>query len=78
VEGRCDGTIAESARGTGGFGYDPLFIPDDASARGRTFGESGPELKRRLSHRAAALRGLTALLEREAADAADAGRGATS
>jgi XTP/dITP diphosphohydrolase len=69
VEGRCVGRIAEAPRGSNGFGYDPLFISDDPSAEGRTFGESSPEVKRRLSHRAAALTGLASLLQREAADA---------
>jgi len=53
VEGTCPGTIAEAPRGSGGFGYDPLFI--DASL-GRTFAEIGPDEKNRRSHRGAALR----------------------
>jgi XTP/dITP diphosphohydrolase len=62
VEGRCAGTIAPAARGGGGFGYDPLFVPDDARAGGRTFGELPPALKQQLSHRGAALAALRSAL----------------
>ncbi|MFL6254342.1 MAG: RdgB/HAM1 family non-canonical purine NTP pyrophosphatase [Pyrinomonadaceae bacterium] len=51
-EGACEGRIAQAPRGTGGFGYDPLFIPDGHE---RTFGELPVEVKHRLSHRARAL-----------------------
>ncbi|HEX7316505.1 MAG TPA: RdgB/HAM1 family non-canonical purine NTP pyrophosphatase [Pyrinomonadaceae bacterium] len=51
-EGTCEGRIAHAPRGTGGFGYDPLFIPD---GHDRTFGELPAELKHTLSHRARAL-----------------------
>lgn len=51
-EGVCEGVIATEARGTQGFGYDPLFIP---VGHGRTFGELDPEVKQRMSHRAKAL-----------------------
>lgn len=54
-EGRCEGSIANSARGERGFGYDPVFIPDGYD---RTFGELGADVKREISHRAAALRGI--------------------
>jgi len=59
VEGRCYGRIAEQERGQGGFGYDPLFLvpPYD-----RTFGELPPEVKQRLSHRAAAFAQLRPIL----------------
>ncbi|MSS70821.1 MAG: XTP/dITP diphosphatase [Candidatus Latescibacteria bacterium] len=53
AEGACAGRIAEAPRGTGGFGYDPLFIPDGYD---RTFAELGEEVKNRISHRAHALR----------------------
>jgi XTP/dITP diphosphohydrolase len=53
VEGECRGTIAPAPRGTGGFGYDPLFIPDGYT---QTFGEMAQDLKNSLSHRGAALR----------------------
>lgn len=62
VQGDCSGTISLAPRGSGGFGYDPLFVPDDAAATGRTFAELPPELKRRLSHRGAALAALRAAL----------------
>lgn len=52
VEGRCMGTIARECRGTHGFGYDPLFIPDGYSA---TFAELPPEVKNAISHRGRAL-----------------------
>lgn len=51
-EGICEGRIARAPRGTGGFGYDPLFIPD---GHDRTFGELPQEVKHSLSHRARAL-----------------------
>jgi XTP/dITP diphosphohydrolase len=51
-EGVCHGRIDVSLRGTGGFGYDPLFIPDGYA---QTFGELPEEVKNRLSHRARAL-----------------------
>jgi XTP/dITP diphosphohydrolase len=53
VEGSCEGTIASTERGTGGFGYDPLFL--DARS-GRSFAEMSPGEKNSISHRAAALR----------------------
>jgi XTP/dITP diphosphohydrolase len=55
--GAVEGTIAESSRGAGGFGYDPLFLPEGMDA---TFGELPPEVKNTLSHRARALAALTA------------------
>jgi XTP/dITP diphosphohydrolase len=51
-EGVCEGRIAEAPRGTGGFGYDSLFIPDGFT---QSFGELPSEVKQRLSHRARAL-----------------------
>jgi len=53
-EGVCEGRIARAPRGTGGFGYDPLFIPE---GHDRTFGELPEEVKHSLSHRARALAG---------------------
>jgi XTP/dITP diphosphohydrolase len=58
-EGSCSGVILEAPRGSGGFGYDPLFLSDDL---GRTFGEAGPEEKDRISHRGRALAELVARL----------------
>lgn len=50
-EGRVDGTVVWPPRGTRGFGYDPMFLPDGAS---ETFGEIVPEAKHAVSHRARA------------------------
>ena len=62
VQGECAGTIGPAPRGTGGFGYDPLFVPDDPTAAGRSFAELPPGLKRRVSHRGAALAALASAL----------------
>jgi XTP/dITP diphosphohydrolase len=51
-EGRCEGRIAREPRGTGGFGYDPVFIPE---GHAQTFGELPEEIKRKISHRALAV-----------------------
>jgi XTP/dITP diphosphohydrolase len=59
VEGRLDGRIAEAPRGTGGFGYDPVFVPEDDS---RTVAELEPADKDGLSHRGRAARALRARL----------------
>ncbi|HEY2430913.1 MAG TPA: RdgB/HAM1 family non-canonical purine NTP pyrophosphatase [Acidimicrobiales bacterium] len=64
AEGAVDGRIAEQARGTDGFGYDPLFEPE--GGRGKTFAELGPAAKHTLSHRGRALRALAAKLATEA------------
>jgi XTP/dITP diphosphohydrolase len=50
--GEVDGVITTSARGEGGFGYDPVFAPDEGD--GRTFGEMSEHEKHGLSHRARA------------------------
>lgn len=51
VEGSCIGRIAAEPRGSGGFGYDPLFIPDGFD---QTFGELPDDVKQKISHRARA------------------------
>lgn len=56
-EGRCEGRLAESPRGDGGFGYDPAFIPDDLGD-GRTMAELSPAEKHAISHRGRATRAL--------------------
>ena len=56
AEGVVDGVIAGGPRGTGGFGYDPVFVPDDAG--GRTLAELAPAEKHGLSHRGRAFRAL--------------------
>jgi len=50
--GLCEGIIAPEPRGSGGFGYDPVFIPD---GYGQTFGELPSDIKDCISHRARAL-----------------------
>ncbi len=56
-EARCEGTVIESPRGTGGFGYDPAFVPDErAPGDERTMAELSPEEKDEISHRGRAAR----------------------
>ena len=58
-EGRCEGTLALEPRGSGGFGYDPAFIPEDTGpADTRTMAELEPQEKHAVSHRARAARAL--------------------
>lgn len=52
AEGICDGRITSEPRGTGGFGYDPLFIPNGYN---QTFAELPQKTKNRISHRSRAL-----------------------
>lgn len=52
VEGRCEGCIAGAEKGAGGFGYDPLFLPEGHDT---TFAEMAPEAKNAISHRGRAL-----------------------
>jgi XTP/dITP diphosphohydrolase len=67
VEARCEGTLAEEPRGSGGFGYDPAFVPADYDD-GRTMAELSPEDKDAISHRGRAARALLEwLTERERA-----------
>ena len=58
-DGTCPGTIAREARGSGGFGYDPVFVPGGYE---QTFAEMEPALKDRLSHRGIAVRKAAAFL----------------
>jgi XTP/dITP diphosphohydrolase len=61
-EGTCDGSLITEARGTGGFGYDPIFVP--AGVRGeRTMAELDPAEKNAISHRGRAFRSLGSVLE---------------
>jgi XTP/dITP diphosphohydrolase len=53
--GVLEGTIATERRGSGGFGYDPVFVPE---GQGRTVAELGEEWKREHSHRARAAQAL--------------------
>ncbi len=59
-EGICTGRIVAAERGTGGFGYDALFVPDGET---RTFAELSPAEKNALSHRGQALRRVVAFLQ---------------
>jgi XTP/dITP diphosphohydrolase len=58
-EGRCEGTLATEPRGSGGFGYDPAFVPDDTGPGDqRTMAEMAPAEKHAISHRGRAARKL--------------------
>ena len=59
AEGSVRGVILEEERGTGGFGYDPLFFSPEL---GKTFAEATPEQKNSVSHRSRALRAMLELL----------------
>jgi XTP/dITP diphosphohydrolase len=62
-EGRCEGELATEPRGSGGFGYDPAFIPHDTGeADGRTMAELSAAEKHAISHRGRAARLLAAHL----------------
>jgi XTP/dITP diphosphohydrolase len=62
-EGRCEGTLATEPRGSGGFGYDPAFIPDDTGPDDlRTMAELAPAEKHAISHRGRAARKLASHL----------------
>jgi XTP/dITP diphosphohydrolase len=62
VRGTCRGRIATEARGSAGFGYDPVFEPQSEPPGGRTLGLWTPEEKNRISHRAAAARRMSPIL----------------
>jgi XTP/dITP diphosphohydrolase len=62
VRGTCRGRIASAPRGSGGFGYDPIFEPESEPPGGRTLGLWTPEEKNRISHRGAAARRMTPIL----------------
>jgi XTP/dITP diphosphohydrolase len=62
-EGRCEGELATAPRGSGGFGYDPAFIPSDTGAGDRrTMAELSPAEKHAISHRGRAARSLAEFL----------------
>jgi XTP/dITP diphosphohydrolase len=58
-EGVVEGMIVDSPRGTNGFGYDPIFVPQEFE---QTFGELPAEVKNRISHRGRAIRLFAAVL----------------
>jgi len=62
ARGEVWGNIAPEIRGDGGFGYDPVFIPEGYD---KTFGELPQELKNQISHRGKALVALAKMLEKE-------------
>lgn len=62
AEGSCAGAIARTPRGSGGFGYDPLFVLEGTD--GRAMAELSEDEKNRVSHRARAMRALLPLLTR--------------
>lgn len=61
AEGIVSGVILESPRGTGGFGYDPIFLPDGHS---KTYAEMNLAEKNHVSHRARAMERMREILER--------------
>ena len=65
VEGMCHGTIAPEERGERGFGFDPLFVPDDGD--GRTFSLMTDSEKNEISHRGRAFVALVDALREQAA-----------
>jgi XTP/dITP diphosphohydrolase len=60
--GTCEGRIATAPRGTGGFGYDPIFEPAVEPPGGRTLGQWSAEAKHRISHRGKAARRMHRIL----------------
>jgi XTP/dITP diphosphohydrolase len=68
VEGVCAGTITRTPRGSGGFGYDPLFVVE---GQGKTMAELDEAEKNRLSHRGRAFAALRPLLEGVLAERAE-------
>lgn len=61
AEGVCEGRINKASQGDGGFGYDPLFIPEGYD---RSFGELEEDIKNRFSHRAKAVERLKAFFDK--------------
>jgi XTP/dITP diphosphohydrolase len=65
VDGTCEGKITRTPRGSGGFGYDPLFLVDGAD---KTMAELGEDEKNRLSHRARAAAKIKLVIEKSLAE----------
>ncbi len=59
-DGRCEGSLLDESRGAGGFGYDPIFVPQGES---ESFAQLPATFKNQVSHRAQALAGALAWLE---------------
>jgi XTP/dITP diphosphohydrolase len=68
-EGRCTGRLSHEPRGTGGFGYDPAFVPDDRDD-GLTMAELDPREKDAISHRGRAARAFAEWLAARGEEAA--------
>lgn len=62
-EGTCHGTLATTPSGTGGFGYDPIFVPDGYD---QTFGKLSADIKNQLSHRGEAVRKMVSFIKSQA------------
>jgi XTP/dITP diphosphohydrolase len=62
AEGTCEGSLVSKPRGTGGFGYDPIFVP---AGWEQTMAELSPEEKDRISHRGRAFRALSDLVAQD-------------
>ena len=62
TSGAFEGRIADAPRGTGGFGYDPIFEPASEPVGGRTVGQLSTDEKNRVSHRAQAARAMRDVL----------------
>lgn len=60
TEGSCQGEIAEHSAGSNGFGYDPVFVPDEY---GLTFAELPSDIKNEISHRANAFRKMASIIK---------------
>lgn len=61
-EGKCKGTIMDTPRGEGGFGYDPVFVPEGYT---QTFAELPLDIKNRLSHRGKAIRQMADFIKQQ-------------
>lgn len=61
TEGTCEGVITFECRGSGGFGYDPIFMVREY---GKTFAELGSDIKNRISHRAVAFSKMREILQK--------------
>ncbi|RYE22896.1 MAG: non-canonical purine NTP pyrophosphatase, partial [Sphingobacteriales bacterium] len=61
-KGTCEGTLLEARKGGGGFGYDPIFMPDGYN---QTFGELAPDIKNSISHRGKAIRQMAAFIKEQ-------------
>lgn len=66
-DGLCKGRIATRAAGSGGFGFDPVFVPAGGAGDGRTFAEMDTAAKNAVSHRGQAVRALLAFLAKSTA-----------